>query len=186
MSKYEAGFLGAGNMGGALAAAAARQVTGERVAVSCSTPAHRTAAAERLGCRAAAPEEILRESRFVFFGVKPQMLDGVAQSLSAPIAASEGVFVSMLAGVQLERLERTLGADKKIIRILPNTPCAVGQGVVLYCANARVTDDDIAAFCALMADAGIVDPVPEHLIDAGLRLRTCSSGRSPMAASRAV
>ena len=159
MSKYEAGFLGAGNMGGALAAAAARQVTGERVAVSCSTPAHSAAAAERLGCRAAAPEEILRESRFVFLGVKPQMLDGVVQSLSVPVAASESVFVSMLAGVQLERLERTLGADKKIIRILPNTPCAVGQGVVLYCANARVTDDDIAAFCALMADAGIVDPI---------------------------
>ena len=173
MSKYEAGFLGAGNMGGALAAAAARQVTGERVAVSCSTPAHSAAAAERLGCRAAAPEEILRESRFVFLGVKPQMLDGVAQSLSAPVAASQSVFVSMLAGVQLERLERTLGADKKIIRILPNTPCAVGQGVVLYCANARVTDDDIAAFCALMADAGIVDPVPEHLIDAGCAITGC-------------
>lgn len=173
MSKYEAGFLGAGNMGGALAAAAARQVTGERVAVSCSTPAHSAAAAERLGCLAAAPEEILRESRFVFLGVKPQMLDGVAQSLSAPIAASESVFVSMLAGVQLERLERTLGADKKIIRILPNTPCAVGQGVVLYCANARVTDDDLAAFCALMADAGIVDPVPEHLIDAGCAITGC-------------
>ena len=79
----------------------------------------------------------------------------------------------MLAGVQLERLERTLGADKKIIRILPNTPCAVGQGVVLYCANARVTDDDLAAFCALMADAGIVDPVPEHLIDAGCAITGC-------------
>ena len=117
MSKYEAGFLGAGNMGGALAAAAARQVTGERVAVSCSTPAHSAAAAERL--------------------------------------------------------ERTLGADKKIIRILPNTPCAVGQGVVLYCANARVTDDDLAAFCALMADAGIVDPVPEHLVDAGCAITGC-------------
>ena len=173
MSKYEAGFLGAGNMGGALASAAARQVTGERVAVSCSTPAHSAAAAERLGCRAAAPEEILRESRFVFLGVKPQMLDGVVQSLSAPVAASESVFVSMLAGVQLERLERTLGADKKIIRILPNTPCAVGQGVVLFCANARVTDDDLAAFCALMADAGIVDPVPEHLIDAGCAITGC-------------
>lgn len=173
MSKYEAGFLGAGNMGGALASAAARQVTGERVAVSCSTPSHSAAAAERLGCRAAAPEEILRESRFVFLGVKPQMLDGVVQSLSAPVAASESVFVSMLAGVQLERLERTLGADKKIIRILPNTPCAVGQGVVLYCANARVTDDDLAAFCALMADAGIVDPVPEQLIDAGCAITGC-------------
>ena len=55
MTKYEAGFIGAGNMGGALASAAARQVTGEKVAVACSSPAHSAAAAERLGCRAAAP-----------------------------------------------------------------------------------------------------------------------------------
>ena len=98
MKKFEAGFIGAGNMGGALATAAAKQVTGERVAVACSSPAHSAAAAERLGCRAAAPEEILGGSKFVFLGVKPQMIDGVVQSLAAPIAASESIFVSMLAG----------------------------------------------------------------------------------------
>ena len=173
MAKYEAGFIGAGNMGGALATAAAKQVTGERVAVACSSPAHSAAAAERLGCRAAAPEEILGGSKFVFLGVKPQMIDGVVQSLAAPIAASESIFVSMLAGVQLERLERLLGADKKIIRILPNTACAVGQGVVLYCANGNVTDGDLAAFCALMAAAGIVDPISEALIDAGCAITGC-------------
>ena len=173
MTKYEAGFIGAGNMGGALASAAARQVTGEKVAVACSSPAHSAAAAERLGCQAAAPEEILSGSKFVFLGVKPQMIDGVAQSLAAPIAASESIFVSMLAGVQLERLTHLLGADKKIIRILPNTACAVGQGVVLYCANGNVTDADLAAFCSLMADAGIVDPIPETLIDAGCAITGC-------------
>lgn len=173
MKKFEAGFIGAGNMGGALATATAKQVTGERVAVACSSPAHSAAAAERLGCRAAAPEEILGGSKFVFLGVKPQMIDGVVQSLAAPIAASESIFVSMLAGVQLERLERLLGADKKIIRILPNTACAVGQGVVLYCANGNVTDGDLAAFCALMAAAGIVDPISEALIDAGCAITGC-------------
>ena len=173
MSKYEAGFLGAGNMGGALAAAAARQVTGERVAVSCSTPAHSAAAAERLGCRAAAPEEILRESRFVFLGVKPQMLDGVVQSLSAPVAASEGVFVSMLAGVQLERLERTLGADKKIIRILPNTPCAVGQGVVLYTAANIREEAALTAFLDAMAPAGQLVELSEKQIDAASAVSGC-------------
>lgn len=173
MMKYEAGFIGAGNMGGALASAAARQVTGEQVAVACSSPAHSAAAAERLGCQAAAPEEILSSSKFVFLGVKPQMIDGVVQSLAAPIAASESIFVSMLAGVQLERLTRLLGADKKIIRILPNTACAVGKGVVLYCANGNVTEADLAAFRSLMADAGIVDPISEGLIDAGCAITGC-------------
>ena len=173
MMKYEAGFIGAGNMGGALASAAARQVTGEQVAVACSSPARSAAAAERLGCQAAAPEEILSSSKFVFLGVKPQMIDGVVQSLAAPIAASESIFVSMLAGVQLERLTRLLGADKKIIRILPNTACAVGKGVVLYCANGNVTEADLATFRSLMADAGIVDPISEGLIDAGCAITGC-------------
>ena len=69
MTKYEAGFIGAGNMGGALASAAVRKVTGEKVAVACSSPAHSAAAAERLGCQAAAPDEILSGSKFVFLGV---------------------------------------------------------------------------------------------------------------------
>ena len=46
---YVAGSSGAGNMGGARASAAARQVTREKVAVACSSPAHSAAAAERLG-----------------------------------------------------------------------------------------------------------------------------------------
>ena len=82
MKKFEAGFIGAGNMGGALATAAAKQVTGELVAVACSSPAHSAAAAERLGCRAAAPEEILGGSKFVFLGVKPQMLQALLAELN--------------------------------------------------------------------------------------------------------
>ena len=171
MSTYQLGFIGTGNMGGALAQAAAK--SGADMLLSNRTAAKAEALATKLCCAAGTNLEVAEGCKYIFLGVKPQMLDGVAQSLSAPIAASESVFVSMLAGVQLERLERTLGADKKIIRILPNTPCAVGQGVVLYCANARVTDDDLAAFCALMADAGIVDPVPEHLIDAGCAITGC-------------
>ena len=166
------GFIGTGNMGGALASAAAKSAQAELLLAN-RTPEKAQALAAAIGARVCDNAAAAGEADHLFLGVKPQMLDGVAQSLSAPIAASEGVFVSMVAGVQLERLERTLGADKKIIRILPNTPCAVGQGVVLYCANARVTDDDLAAFCALMADAGIVDPVPEQLIDAGCAITGC-------------
>ena len=173
MKKFEAGFIGAGNMGGALATAAAKQVTGERVAVACSSPAHSAAAAKRLGCQAAAPEEILSGSKFVFLGVKPQMIDGVVQSLAAPIAASESIFVSMLAGVQLERLERLLGADKKIIRILPNTACAVGAGLTLYDANALLTKPQLDAFLADMAASGRLEALPEHLIDAGSAVAGC-------------
>ena len=144
--QYEAGFIGAGNMGGALARAAVKTVGGAAVVVACSTAEHSAKAAASIGCTAETAEAILRESRFVFWGVKPQMFAGVAAKLAEDIAASDAVFVSMLAGVSLDRLAEMLGGEKKIIRIMPNTPSAVGQGLMLVSANDRVTAEELAAF----------------------------------------
>ena len=87
------------------------------------------------------------------------------KKLAEDIAASDAVFVSMLAGVSLDRLAEMLGGEKKIIRIMPNTPSAVGQGLMLVSANDRVTAEELAAFKALMAESGLLDDLPEHLID---------------------
>ncbi len=143
MASYEAGFIGAGNMGGALAVAAVKQVGGARVAVTCSTPEHTASTAARLDCRPETAENILANSRFVFLGVKPQAVSGVLAGLTEAVASSEAVFVSMLAGVTLERLADLLGADKKIIRIMPNTPCTVEEGLILYAANDRVSGEEL-------------------------------------------
>ena len=170
---YEAGFIGAGNMGGALAQATVKQIGGGAVAVCCSTPEHSELAAQRLGCRAASPEEILQKSRFVFLGVKPQKIDGVAETLAASIADSNAVFVSMMTGVSLQRLEELLGAGKKILRIMPNTPCTVGQGLILCAAGTGVTEEEQAAFRTLMARSGVLEPMEEHLIDAASAISGC-------------
>ena len=171
--QYEAGFIGAGNMGGALARAAVKTMGGAAVAVACSTAEHSAKAAASIGCTAETAEAILRESRFVFWGVKPQMFAGVAAKLAEDIAASDAVVVSMLAGVSLDRLAEMLGGEKKIIRIMPNTPCAVGQGLILYAANGRVSEDGLCAFRELMAPAGALDELNEHLIDAASAVSGC-------------
>ena len=173
MARYKAGFIGAGSMGGALALAAAKETGGGRVAVACSSEERSAQAARRLGCTAESPETILRESEFVFLGVKPQMLDGVIGLLAEPLRTSRAVFVSMLAGVSLDRLERALGADKKIIRIMPNTPCAVGRGMILHCANAGVGPQELEEFRALMSGAGALDAIDERLIDAATAISGC-------------
>ena len=173
MVNYQAGFIGAGSMGGALALAAARAAGGERVAVACSSAEHSAAAAQRLGCTAETPQNILQSSRFVFLGVKPQVLDAVTAPLKAELAASEAVLVSMLAGVSLARLEALLGAKKKIVRIMPNTPCAVGQGLTLYCANRNVTPAELDEFKALLALSGTLDELDERLIDAASAITGC-------------
>ena len=173
MAKYEAGFIGAGNMGGALALAAAKKTGGDRIAVACSTRERSEAAAQRLGCTAETPQRILSDSRFVFLGVKPQMVVGVVEGLKADILASEGIFVSMLAGVSLEKLALLLGADKKIIRIMPNTPVAIGEGMILCTANSLVTKEELAEFAEAMEYAGICDMISEEKIDAASVISGC-------------
>ena len=173
MAKYEAGFIGAGSMGGALAQAAVKAVGGSRVAVACSTAEHSAETAKRLGCTAETAETVLWESRFVFLGVKPQVIGGVVKKLAGDIAGSDAVFVSMLAGTGLNRLAELLGAEKKIIRIMPNTPCAVGKGLTLVSANSHVTAAELTDFKALMAASGLLDDLPEHLIDAASAVSGC-------------
>lgn len=173
MKKYDAGFIGAGNMGGALAAAAINKVGGRKVAVACSTPASTAAKAKRLGCCAAAAEEILSDSSFVFLGVKPQKIESLVRELSGAISVSDSIFVSMLAGVSLEKLTLLLGEKRKVIRILPNTACAVGKGVMLLSANEYVTAEELAVFHELMELSGIIDAIDEPLIDAASAISGC-------------
>lgn len=170
---FTAGFIGAGNMGGALAQAALSAVPADRISVICHTPEHTRAAAERLGCPAGRDNPSLAaSSRFLFLGVKPGMIADLASEI-APSVAPGTVLVSMLAGVSIARLEELFGADKPILRIMPNTPCAIGQGVILCAPNARVTEEDMADFKLLMAGAGLIDELPEKLIDAAGTLTGC-------------
>lgn len=170
--KKTVGFLGAGNMGGALAQAAIQAVGAEEVLVACSTPEHTLQAAQRLGCAGAGPEEILRVCRFVFLGFKPQGLEAAARQLQPKLQESDPILVSMLAGVGLQRLE-ALFPGKRILRIMPNTPCRVGQGLILLCAGSRCTKEELLEFRTLMAFAGKTDELPEKLIDAASALSGC-------------
>ena len=101
------------------------------------------------------------------------MIAGVVKKLAGDIAGSDAIFVSMLAGTSLDRLAELLGGEKKIIRIMPNTPCAVGKGLTLVSANSRVTAEELADFKALMAKSGLLDDLPEHLIDAASAVSGC-------------
>lgn len=67
------------------------------------------------------------------------------------------------------------GVDCPVIRVMPNTPAAIGEGVLQFC-GLGTTEEDMASFRNLMAPAGLVDQVPEGLIDAA----SCVSGCAPL------
>lgn len=99
----------------------------------------------------------------VMLGVKPQMLDLVARDL-APLLAPETVLVSILAGVELQALRRRFATPREIVRAMPNTPVALGQGVVAL-ASDSADRAGRAQIDALMAPLGLVEWTDESLLD---------------------
>ena len=168
------GFIGTGNMGGALAKGAAKTMAGDSVFLSDGNMAKAQALADQLGCRAVSVAEAAA-CGYVFLGVKPQHLPGLMQEL-APILAQrqdDFVLVSMAAGVQIADIRRMAGGDYPVIRIMPNTPAAVGSGVILYDATENVSQEALRQFLTNMAQCGWLDPLPEKLIDAGSAVSGC-------------
>lgn len=162
-------------MGFALASAVAKAEKSERIVLSCKNKEHAREKASLLGCASGDAAFCAAESRFIFLGVKPQMLSGVCGEIAQVLAkrTDEYILVSMLAGVSIPTLEECFGSETKIIRIMPNTPVSVGRGMILYCTNDRVTAEETAEFLGMLRHAGETDELPEQLFDAGSALSGC-------------
>ena len=169
------GFIGVGNMGGALARACCRAVGAGNVRVSNRTAEKARALAAELGCTACSNVELVSSCDYIFLGVKPQLMAQALEPLRSALAERECgfVLVSMAAGLSMEKICAMAGGDYPVIRIMPNTPCAVGAGVILYDVNSLVTDAQTQGFLAAMADAGVCDRLEERLIDAGSAVSGC-------------
>nr|WP_325212559.1 pyrroline-5-carboxylate reductase [uncultured Oscillibacter sp.] len=169
------GFIGTGNMGGALARAARRKLAGESLLLANRTRAKAEALAEELDTRAADNEDVAWEADHIFLGVKPQMMEGLLKEL-APILAKRRdrfVLVTMAAGLSIADIRRMAGGDYPVIRIMPNTPCSIGEGMVLYTPGPGVTPEEERAFLEALAGAGRFSFLPEGLMDAGSAVAGC-------------
>ena len=80
----------------------------------------------------------------------------------------------------MERIAHMAGGAYPVIRIMPNTPCAVGEGVILYDKTENVSDAALSLFLEDMRFAGILDPLPEGLIDAGSAVAGCGPAYAAM------
>ncbi len=169
------GFIGTGNMGAALAAAAVRGIGGEHVMLANRTQEKAAALAEKLGCICGTNADVCAACDLIFLGVKPNMMAGLLQELAPVLAARSKPYtlVSMAAGLTIARLQEMAGVHAPIIRIMPNTPAQVGDGMILYTASPEVTEEALAGFLQGMAPAGRFDALPEGLMDAGSAVSGC-------------
>lgn len=164
------GFIGCGNMGGALAIAVSR-VVGTKVYISDKNEAKLEELHEKWGFEISTNKAIAKGCDFVFLAVKPNMIASVADEIADELSPS-AVVVSMAAGVSLAALSEML-PTARIIRIMPNTPVAYGEGVVLYCTEGELDVFDKTHFEDIMQSVGLLDCIDERLIDAASAVSGC-------------
>lgn len=169
------GFIGAGNMGGALATAVCRTVAPEDVTLCDRDAAKVQALAQILGCRTADVKTLAETCDCVFLGVKPQGLKALAEEIAPVLNArkEKPLIVSMAAGIPISFLRERLGNALPIIRIMPNTPAAVGAGMILACGTETVDETMWKEFFRAMTAAGRIDRLDESLIDAAGAVSGC-------------
>ncbi len=172
---YKLGFIGAGNMGSALLAAAAKGVNAKEIAVCDHFNEKAESVANTYGCVATNILDIAKNAKFIFLGVKPQVMKDMLGEIKDILRerTDRFVLVSMAAGLSLEKLCGFCEADLPIIRIMPNTPVLVGEGMMLYCANQNVTTDETNEFLNIMKNGGEFQELNEELFDAGCAVSGC-------------
>ena len=168
------GFIGLGNMGASLAKSVLQARPSDDLLLANRSQDKVDAFIANFGGQASSNEEIFAEADVIFLGVKPAQFSELLAQYQTILEKRESLLlISMAAGLTLEKLASLLPNQHRIIRMMPNTPASIGQGVISYALspNCRVEDSDL--FCQLLTKAGLLVELGEGLIDAATGLAGC-------------
>jgi len=166
------GFIGCGNMGGAIARALSQATKDIFI---CDRSGKAAALAEELGITYSDARTIAATCDRIFLAVKPHLMQGVLEPLQTILAEKKPLLITMAAGLEICQIEAFAGCELPVIRIMPNTPTAIGKGVIQYCYNGLVDNTAVASWLKDMRYCGLLDQLDESLIDAASAL----SGSGP-------
>lgn len=171
------GVIGLGNMAGAMVGGILRAGLVDK---SDITGADRSevqieAAKANLGINTTNDNlEAISGADIIILAVKPQVYPVVLDEIKNEIKA-EQVIISIAPGKTLAYLEGFFGADKKIVRLMPNTPALVNAGCTGVCKNGNVTAEEFENVMAILGSFGKAFEVSENQMDAVVAI----SGSSP-------
>jgi pyrroline-5-carboxylate reductase len=169
-------LVGAGKMGSAMLDGwLALGLAPSRVAVIEPQPSAEISALAARGLKLNPGPRAVSDPAVILIAVKPQSAAEVVPAM-APLVGPSTVVVSIMAGTRLASLERGLPAGSAVVRTMPNTPAAIGRGITVAVANARVSPAQRDLAHRLLAAIGTVEWVEdEGLLDAV----TAVSGSGP-------
>jgi pyrroline-5-carboxylate reductase len=113
---------------------------------------------------AADNQALVEEADLVILAVKPPVVAPLLKG-TAPVWGPEKILISIAAGITTGTIEACLERPVQVIRVMPNTPCLVGEGASAVCAGARASGDSVSMAMAIFTAVGKAVEVPELLLD---------------------
>ena len=168
MIKERIGFIGAGQMARAMASGFVRSELVHPTQIIASDP-HEGAIHEFVRAVPGAKlsrdnAEVLAESDAIFLAVKPQQMQPVLTEMRGKVT-DDHLVISIAAGVRLGTLADGLDGAGRLVRVMPNTPCLVGQSASGFCRGPGATAADGELVRRLLESVGKALPVEEKLLD---------------------
>ena len=157
------GFIGCGNMGSAMIAGILKKGVFEKneIIVSNLTEEGSRKSREKLGVVTTLDNcEVVKNANIVILAVKPQFYEEVIGEVKGYLTP-EHMIVGIAPGKTLAWLEEKCEQPLKVVRLMPNTPAQVGEGMTGVCANERVTQEDLAQILTITNSFGRTEVVPE-------------------------
>jgi pyrroline-5-carboxylate reductase len=167
-------IIGGGKIGEALLSGLVRRGGPDGLMVCERSPERAAQLAERYGVQALDMGEAAARARVLLLAVKPQDIDTLLTALAGHVDSGHLV-VSVAAGVPTSRIEAALPEGVPVVRVMPNTPALVDEGMSVLSAGAHAGEEHLDEAEALLAAVGRVRRVPESQQDAV----TALSGSGP-------
>lgn len=165
---HRVGFIGAGKMATALGCGLCQSgfTTPDRLSASDVIPAALEHFVEKSGGKALRTNhEVAENCDVLILAVKPQQFPAILAEI-APRVGTRHLVISIAAGIPLATLARVLGAERRLVRVMPNTPCLVGESASAYCIGGTATAGDAGLVSQLLSAVGLAVALPESMLDA--------------------
>ncbi len=163
------GFIGCGNMGSAIIKGIKDKGLFEEIKVFDKNP-------DKLNIDGIKKAEISDTAKceIVVLAVKPNVIYDVIGEIKDK-TTENALIVSIAAGQSLQKLANAFGKKVKLVRVMPNTPLMVGEGMTAISPNENVSENELLKVKEIFSSSGKAEIVPESLMDAV----TGISGSSP-------
>lgn len=141
-------------------------VSPQNIAASDPVKAACASFTEQVGAQTLAGNvEVLKSAEVIFLSVKPQQIGEVLQEIR-PQASQNHLFISIIAGVPLAKLEAGLNEGARVVRVMPNTPALLGASASAFAVGKFARAEDGALAQKLLESVGLAFQLKETLLDA--------------------